>query len=234
MIKFPETVNEIYVVGDLHGNLEFIKYKVRSLHLHDCIIIICGDIGLGFSPIAEMREINCINKLLKTRNIYVVALRGNHDDPKVFIDDSIIYRNWLNIPDYTILNVLNKNILCVGGGTSIDRKWRIANNIGYWPDEKVIYQEKLEIPIHIVCSHISPSFCYPLVKGQIVDYYAQEDPDLIMELDEERLLMDKIFKDYESTLTHWYYGHYHANYIEIIDNVKYTLLGCETFAQHYE
>lgn len=233
MIKFPDTITELYFIGDIHGNLDYVKYKVSSLHLHDCLIILCGDVGLGFSPIQDTDKINYISKFLQKHNVYVVGIRGNHDDPSFFVDTSLT-KNWINVPDYTVLTVLNQNILCVGGGTSIDRKWRIANNYGYWPNEKAQYQPKCTLPISIICSHISPSFTYPLTKGDIVNYYTSEDPELLRELDEERQLMDKIWEDYKKTLTHWFYGHYHADNIEYIENVKFTLLNCEKLAQYYE
>ena len=130
MIKFPDTIKELYFVGDIHGNFEFIKYKVNSLHLHDCLIILCGDIGLGFCLQQDIDKINFINKLLHQHNVYVVGVRGNHDDPSCFTDTTLS-KNWINVPDYTVLSVMNQNILCVGGGTSIDRRWRIFKKIGY-------------------------------------------------------------------------------------------------------
>lgn len=232
MIKFPDYIEDIYVIGDIHGNFDFVKYKIRSLHLSNCLIILCGDVGMGFQPELDKSKIAYLNKLLKIRSIYVVAIRGNHDDPN-FFTDSELTSNWLNVADYTVLNVQDEHILCVGGGTSIDRSYRKANNWGYWENEKAIYQPKVEYPINVICSHISPSFCHPLVKGQVVDFYAKDDPTLIQELDEERELMNRVYEDYKDTLTHWYYGHYHVNYIEVINGVKFTLLGCEKFSQHY-
>lgn len=126
VIKLPESVKTLYLTADLHGSLELIKYYVNYHHLKDTCIIICGDVGLGFQPKWERHMIELINKKLILSNCYVVGLRGNHSNPSCFQDTSIVKengnpRNWINVPDYTVINVCNKNILCVGGGCSIDR-----------------------------------------------------------------------------------------------------------------
>ena len=33
--------------GDLHGNLQYLKYKINEQHLKDCCIIVCGEFGFG-------------------------------------------------------------------------------------------------------------------------------------------------------------------------------------------
>ena len=233
-INFTDVgVEDIYLLGDIHGNLQYVKYKINTLDLHDCLIIICGDVGLGFSPKSELSQIQFLNKkILKPRNVYVVAVRGNHDDPSLFVDTTI-KTHWINVCDYTVLQVQETNILCIGGATSIDRTWRMQNKIGYWPEEKVQYCPPVDIPIHVICSHTAPAFCYPLTHDVTVQMFAQDDWTLIEELDEERRLMNTIYEDYKDTLTHWYYGHFHDPHIEYVDNKKFTLLGIEQLAQHY-
>ena len=47
--------------------------------------------------------------------------------------------------------------------------------LSYWEDEQVKYQPKINEHVDIICSHSSPSFCYPFTKGDIVLRYAEND-----------------------------------------------------------
>jgi UDP-2,3-diacylglucosamine pyrophosphatase LpxH len=91
---------------------------------------VCGDIGLGFNKEQYHRtELEKLNKVCEKRNVYVLLLRGNHDDPQYFKDNKIDYSHVKAISDYTIVETGNKNILCVGGAVSIDRSWRMSEEI---------------------------------------------------------------------------------------------------------
>lgn len=226
IIKLPDSIKMLCLTADIHGNLELIKYYINHRHLTNTCIIICGDVGLGFQPKWEQAMIDLINKKLVLTNCYVVGLRGNHSNPACFQDISIIKengnpRNWINVPDYTIINVCDKNILCVGGATSIDRTWRIKNGIGYWSDEQVKYQPKVDEKIDIICSHSAPSFAFPTTKGAIVDEYAAFDPTLLEDIKVERETLDKVYNDYKDSIKAWYYGHFHRSMSEYINGVHF-------------
>lgn len=238
LIKLPETIKDLYFVGDIHGNLELIKYYVNTHHLKDSAIFICGDVGMGFQPKWERAMINYINKKLVLNNCFVIATRGNHDNPLCFQDVSLTKLNdkpinWLNIPDYSIINVANKNILCVGGGISVDRTWRLEKGYCYWENEQIVYQPKVEEKIDIIVTHSAPTFCYPFTKGGFVMEYAKNDPTLLDDIQTERETLTKVWEDYKDTITHWYYGHYHANNMQCIDNVWFKLLGVGEIVRHY-
>lgn len=103
----------------------------------------------------------------------------------------------------------------------------------YWEDEGVEYNEaELDaitdsgIAIDTVCTHTAPSFCYPQTKIG-VQSWLEFDEDLSADLDGERGACDKLFaylKEKKHPLSNWYYAHFHAATVEIIDGVKYTLL----------
>lgn len=114
-----------YVVADIHGLPHLILDNIRKYDLRDCVIIVAGDIGLGFHPyMSHYQKYFTINKELEARNINVFLVRGNHDDKSYFEELKINFANIKSIPDYTVITVGDKNILCVGGGISIDRKYR--------------------------------------------------------------------------------------------------------------
>lgn len=237
IINLPSTIKNIYFCGDLHGNLEYLKYIINSYHLTNSVIFICGDVGLGFQPKWERSIIDFINQKLIEANCYIIGVRGNHDNPLCFQDVDLVKdngqpRNWLNVPDYTIVHVSNQNVLCIGGGISIDRLYRLEKGYGYWSDEGVRYQAKVTEPINIICTHSAPSFCYPTDKGGIVMQFAQSDPNLLKDLEEERKLLDRVYEDYKNDITHWYYGHFHKNQIEVINNITFTLLNIGDISRH--
>ena len=159
------------------------------------------------------------------------------DDPSQFQDTELVKvngnpRNWLNVPDYTVVNVCNKNVLCVGGATSIDRKYRLANSWGYWENESPIYKPKLEEYIDIIVTHSAPSFCFPQIKSDIVYEYAQYDETLLDDISKERIVFDKIYEDYKDTITDWFYGHYHQSHLEQINGINFRLLNIEEFCEY--
>lgn len=116
---------DIYVVADIHGNFGAFLVNIKKFELKNCIIIICGDIGLGFYSREYYEEVfETINNECIYRNIHLLMLRGNHDDPSYFFEYKIKFSNVETINDYTIINVGDKHILCVGGAISIDRSIR--------------------------------------------------------------------------------------------------------------
>ena len=52
-------------------------------------------------------------------------MRGNHDHPAYFDGAMLNFKRFVAVPDYSILQVCNHTILCVGGAISIDRIYRI-------------------------------------------------------------------------------------------------------------
>ena len=246
----------IYVIADLHGNFNIISDIIDSNKLKDCILIVAGDIGLGFKYDTYYDNIfKVINEILVNNNVYCYLVRGNHDDPSYFSEKKIDLSNMKTVCDYTIISVGNHNILCVGGGISIDRSHRKfvtsqniafevffngksieeANksvNILYWSDEAPVFDfDKLEeiknegVDIDYVITHTSPSFCFKKNKDGI-KRFLDRDKELSSDLDNERNVMDLIYKYLKSNnqIVKWVYGHFHKHNIEIIDGTEFIAL----------
>lgn len=169
MFKIVELSNKpIYVLGDIHGDLQMLKLRISNDDMmQKCNIIIAGDIGLGFELLkTHISEYKRLNKFMIERDIHLYLLRGNHDDPSYFNEHLIDSSNIVTLEDYTVLKCENTHILCVGGGISIDRTHRIKRyeqrliqmqhiyeglmsdaeilakvQKGYWEDEAPIYKE---------------------------------------------------------------------------------------------
>lgn len=258
LINLPDTIKSIYFVGDVHGAWNTVTYHINFYKIQDAAFIFCGDVGIGFEKLAHYTDhvVPSLHKVLKKYNCIFLFIRGNHDDPKYFEHQLINTQYVKCIPDYSIINIGEHNILCVGGGISIDRIYRKNQNsirlvdymkwhncdystaeqqcpLLYWENEPIIYQPKVEEHIDIICSHSAPSFCYPNDKGCIVAKFAEFDPELIKDIDEERATLDKVYEDYKDTVTHWYYGHFHKNQMQTINNIVFKLLDIGEIVRYY-
>lgn len=136
-----------YVVGDIHGHFDIIKNQIKTYKITDSVIIFAGDIGLGFEKAEHYKQIfPKLNKVMKMQGNILLFVHGNHDDPSYFQEEKINYSNIKSIPDYSVINFYQDwddemkespkfSILCVGGGVSIDRQYRlnaeIASTIEY-------------------------------------------------------------------------------------------------------
>ncbi len=111
----------IALLGDVHNYSKIIQYA-GAIELSDCDLIQVGDFGVGVDGNDENR-LNTLNQFLVEYNIFLHVIRGNHDNPAYFTGNyRNVYSNIDFIPDYTIKQIQNRNILFIGGATSIDRK----------------------------------------------------------------------------------------------------------------
>lgn len=214
--------------------------------INNCLIIVSGDCGFGFEKEEYYHQIfNKYIKLLEKNNIYVYFIRGNHDNPSYFEEQKINYERIKTIPDYSVIQIENKNILCVGGGISIDRSWRKQeefrinkykkNNkkVLYWENEAPLYcQEKLEeiiqnnININTIISHTSPYFVFPTQKDGLKEW-ARVDNKLYNDVEKERYTLNNVL-DFllgnKQKIENWYYGHFHTNYHRKEKNIHFYAL----------
>lgn len=88
----------------------------------DTLLIMVGDCGFGFEKPGYYDIIfNRNSSRLSDANNLVVMVRGNNDDPTYFNEENIAYERILTIPDYSVIQAYEHNILCIGGAISIDR-----------------------------------------------------------------------------------------------------------------
>jgi len=242
-----EKTERMYFIGDTHtvGELPRILEKHK---LTDSNLIHVGDFGLGeLSIMQEVKNLQTIDEILLETNNQLYVIRGNHDNP-IFWNKSL----GLNLPklhnlhlvdDYSVINVEDKNILCVGGAISLDRIPR-SRDIPYpswWRGEEFVYNPyRLDQAIakgrviDIVVTHTAPHFCYPLSgsKSQLVDHYdaieTSHGNNLKLELELERSAVTELHDDltihHKQTPTHWLYGHFHRSNVKKINNTNFVLL----------
>jgi len=225
--------------GDWHGEYDKAYRKIKNLDLSDCVVIQVGDFGVGFenNKKREMRKLVNLNNQLKSRNIDLYAIRGNHDDPSYF-DGSVQLSNVKLVADYTTLNLCGKKILFVGGAVSVDRKYNPdvkdyrnkpwpgrKEGSNYWKDEIFVLKDIKVSDVDIVVTHSAPNFCTPYSKVG-VEKWIKHDTELRTLCDDERnshtILYENLKKD--NNITHWFYGHFHSSNTTYYDETKFILL----------
>lgn len=233
-------------LGDIHKNFNIFSQYVNFYSIKNANIIQVGDFGVGFKQFQkEKKELEAINKVLAKNNVFVWAIRGNHDYKPYFDNDPFNLTNIKLVKDYTVLNLGGKNILCIGGAISIDRKQCYTPNQAkgdfttktgnekWWPDEIFDYDDnKLKDlrGIDIIVTHTAPDYCIPDNSygfGDFVNSYIKFDPGLKLELLEERRNMTLAFQTVKENndITHHYYGHYHrSGYIDMY-GTRHRVLG---------
>lgn len=248
---YPEiNPRNVWVCGDSHGQWGLLEFKIKESGLKDAIIIIAGDCGIGFErPQFYQNVYNRMKKTLTKSNVTVLFVRGNHDNPSFYDGEKINFTYFKAIPDYSIITVgqsdLMKNILCIGGGITIDRMKRIEldrqRNLhtqtpreSYWSDEWPKYKPDIidEInndgfEINFVVTHTAPNFAPPVLKNNI-EYWLANDINLASDIDKERLILTQIYnhlvKD-KHPIEKWFYGHFHQHSIYVSeDSIEFRML----------
>ena len=217
-----------YVIADIHGDFDLLKYKLKKFL--NCILIIAGDCGIGFLPIKEeLIQISEINEKCVEQNIQLFLIRGNHDNPNIFNNENHIQlSNIKTIPDYSIISIGNENILCIGGAISEDRALRKAqmnfnkDEIIYWKNEYVKFNETRlnelnKINIDHIISHCGPKIA-SIKEYDTYKKWMRYDSNLENEIIKEREILDKVLQfllKNKHKIKSWSFGHYHyENYME--------------------
>ena len=217
--------HHLWICGDIHGELSNLVWKAaHQLKIRNADILIVGDFGAGFGRPKSMDVAYAkICTELKEFDIYLYAIRGNHDDP-AFFDGSRDYEHLHFVPDHRTIELCGKKIYPIGGAVSTDidlvdpltRKTRRMQNDAlirfgsskriWWPDEtSVQITENLPEIADIVVSHEAPlSFApAPLREALVRDCTWQK-------VVESRRYLDFVLNKVKPS--QWFYGHYHSHY----------------------
>ena len=143
MIKIFEynEAKQVVVCGDIHGAFETMVFKTCVQYgMTDTLVIVAGDCGFGLErPNHYINLYNGLAGRLKKANNWIVFVRGNHDDPSYFQEEKICYERFRCVPDYSVIQACGLDILCVGGGVSIDRLARQREDARYIRKETASY-----------------------------------------------------------------------------------------------
>lgn len=240
VVYIEKAYDRLVFLGDIHGQFGIVKYKIRTLKLKDTVIVQVGDFGIGFGKDQhEEEELRTVNALLIRSNCFLIAIRGNHDNPAYF-NNQYYKSNVLLMQDYTVARMLigtgYVNMLGIGGAISVDRVPRQINGWGWFPGENVVINRDLEFlnafkNIHFLVTHTAPDDVEPYSFNHIVYSFAQNDPTLLDDLRKERReffwVLKPIIENNFDTLKEHFYGHFHYSAVSYAHGVKHTLLNVE-------
>lgn len=226
----------IYITGDCHCDFKHIKYFCERFNLnHNDSIVICGDSGINYYKykrnkiykeylnelgvtflVVQGNHEKCNGELIGDKNYGNYKLQIEHNNKFVVEDKFPNIKFLLNGESYEIGDY---NVLVVGGAYSVDKEYRIENNLGWWENEQPTEKEKertiktcenFNYKFDFVITHTAPLKYEPVEV--FLNWINQDNVDKKTEiwLDE---LEDKL--EYKM----WYAGHYHTN--KRIDNLRF-------------
>lgn len=221
----------VMVCGDIHGHFEVVY---GNPYAENTLFIVAGDCGFGFQPLNYYDQLysSQMSRFLRKKGNTILFIRGNHDNPAIFDGETFVKKYAVCIPDYSVVRTANHNILCIGGGISIDRlnrkeQMERTQNKLYWKCEAPVFEakkikeiKKAKIKLDTVITHTAPSFCPPQTNIGIAEWL-RKDPDLETDLANERKTMDAIWQELKHqgyTIRQWWYAHFHrSTWIQLYD-----------------
>ena len=78
LIQLPDTIKDLYFVGDVHGSWDIVTYHIRQYKVKDTVFIFCGDVGIGFESLKYYTD-HVIPELHKTLKKYMIYLFGSRE-----------------------------------------------------------------------------------------------------------------------------------------------------------
>lgn len=227
MNQLKYDTNQIIIIGDIHAEFHTFNHKLQRLKIQNTLLIQVGDFGIGFTS-NDLLILSNLNDKLKANNNTLIIVRGNHDKPTYF-NGNFKYSNLKLVPDYTLIQTLKGNIVCIGGAASIDKEFR-TEGVSWWKDELPIYDLKAlkeleNSKIDYVMAHSNPDFCYPLTKSTL------SGEEIIKYAKKSRLILTRNYEYLSNfhTIKYWYNGHYHWNNEERIKGTKFITLDITEF-----
>lgn len=220
-----------YLLGDIHANKEFFEKLIRQIEsgqgelTRDDIVFLLGDVGLQYAG----GYAHGLKQAMRNLDATIFVIRGNHDARYVrelkrqgnakkiewnggeawFETDS---PNILYAPDgggfYTIDG---EGFLVIPGGYSIDKCYRLEENLPFEPEELLTEEERARIielakanKVDYVLSHTCPKKWEGDLRHLFMPYVTQDQVDKTMEF-----MMDDVLGIAGGGLKGWFFGHYH-------------------------
>ena len=204
--------NEIYVVGDIHGDWEFLNTFINKKN--PGIILQVGDYGWwpAFDGKHTLGKITYSNGLTKSHPWYLNGIKnpntkihwcdGNHEDHWALKDitdnetqPNCFYQkrgSTMTLPDGRV-------VLFMGGAYSIDKSMRTMG-VDWFPEETISWGDMMNLPdckVDIVISHTCPVSFLPYLNIGV----KANDPSCEA--------LENILLKYRPT--EWFHGHWHLS-----------------------
>ena len=145
------------MTGDCHGNFTRFKNYDKTLQKDpETAVIILGDAGLNWN--LNEQDSHMKNFLKKRYQFRIYCVRGNHearpqDVPgmELIYDEDVkgevyIQKQWPNIryfKDWGIYTFGRFTVAVIGGAYSVDKWYRLSNNLAWFDNEQLTEEEML-------------------------------------------------------------------------------------------
>ena len=111
------------------------------------------------------------------------------------------------MPDYTVIDANGFNVLCVGGGISLNRSWKMKhldtlpiyetydkNEATFYNEEAMLEIEKSDIDINLIVTYDSPSFtCSSHILSDANATWSNADETLCDDIIKNKAVIDKLY-----------------------------------------
>jgi Icc-related predicted phosphoesterase len=221
----------ILVIGDTHGNTSAIcNVAIPTARKRDCKLIIqVGDFGYWEHQEAGKKFLNKVSKALVRENMVMYWIDGNHENHPLLWQSyhpsgpyglMMIRPNLYYVPRGTVFKIEDVTCLGLGGAFSIDRDWRINEELYagkpetlWWPTEMITFEQaKLARenardlgPIDLMFTHDCPT-------GTDIPGIHSKDKWIYPETWLNRDLLREVFDDVQPKML--IHGHYHVRYTD--------------------
>jgi Icc-related predicted phosphoesterase len=220
------------ILGDTHGEWKTVFYNIKQKDISNATIIHVGDVGVGFkkSEKEELEVLMRVNEFLAERNIEMLAIRGNHDNPDYF-NGSYRFSNLKLLADYTTLTLNDEQFMFVGGAISIDRHMR-TDGLDYWSSEKFQFNEDRikGQKCDVLVTHTAPKWLGLNSKGPI-QWHLNQDKNLWEELEQERQDMNYLYNRMQPKK--FYCGHFHMRMEIMNEYTQARILNIHEMIEHF-
>lgn len=212
----------IFCIGDIHGKFGYLAEKIRQIPPSSHILCV-GDIGLGFEDSLTPECMQVANDAAAEMDTYLWMIRGNHDNPYIFREQQPVWNEAMSniklMADVDSIELEGNHIIFVGGAISVDRshEGRIDGR-SWWKEERVhescpsrVYHIVEEFgPADLLITHAGPITALPVIDEfePNIYHYSQEDPDLLADINLERLRLSDCVQYSRAPMV--VYGHYHV------------------------
>lgn len=175
----------------------------------NALIILNGGAEINMSSVEFLiHEFASINEWVSEYNVHIGIIRGANDDPSLFAQKPINFSNIKMYDDTTIISCGEKNILCIGGGCSIDKAWKLnkekhSNCRLYYANDEHPTFDINEIKdflskemIDSVVTALTPTFVgesYSSMKG---NRWLKDNVDSLEDINAQRAKMDELYVEF--------------------------------------
>lgn len=216
------------ITGDTHGanslRISYLLENEPELIPEETALIILGDAGFNYYLNKKDRR----NKAeTEAKGVYIYCVRGNHEarpgeklGMKLVSDENVGGPVWIEeefphiryFTDWGFYNIDGLRALVIGGAYSVDKYYRIANNLQWFENEQLAYYDREAClrntegkHFDLVLSHTCPLSLQP--TDLFLNFIDQFTVDNSMEVWMEELAHNMNWKL-------WLFAHYHTDRIE--------------------